>query len=154
MVSLAVKPRYYIPSALILLIVSLTLCSGCVVPIPPLPQQATPTVTPVPTATHTPSERVVGHVEAGGTYAAHTNIRDPETTRYTLRLVGPNNADFDLYVKFGSAPTPHDYNYQSENPSSAEQIDIKNPQIGTYYWLIKSFKGEGDFTLYIDYEYN
>ncbi|MBN2367148.1 MAG: pre-peptidase C-terminal domain-containing protein [Calditrichaeota bacterium] len=150
---MAEKPRFFLLPVIILFVIILTLCCGCVIPIPPLPQQVTPTITPVPTATHTPSEKVIGNIEAGGTYSSYTNIRDPKTTRYTLRLVGPTDADFDLYVKVGSAPTPHDYDYRSENSFSNEQIDIPNPPLGTYYWLIKSYQGEGDFTLYIDYEY-
>jgi len=114
--------------------------------------------TPVPTTSgsfsHTPSETIYGHVDYGSSYEITTSIRDPSTSRYTIRLVGPKNADFDLYVRKGLKPTSYNYDYKSAGYTSNEQIDIPYPDVGDYYILVTPTSGSGDFVLYIDYKYS
>ena len=116
------------------------------------------TKTPVPTtsgsSSHTPSETLYGHVDYGSSYEITTNIRDPTTSRYTIRLVGPKNADFDLYVREGLKPTSYNYDYKSAGYTSNEQIDIPYPDVGDYHILVTPTSGSGDFVLYIDYKYS
>lgn len=66
-------------------------------------------------------------------------------------LEGPASEDFDLYLEklggfvFASWSTVA----RSESNSSSEQIDY-NGTSGTYRWRIKSYRGAGDYTVYID----
>jgi hypothetical protein len=107
-----------------------------------------------PGSSHTPSETFYGHVDNGGTYRITTTIRDPTTSRYTIRLAGPKNTDLDLYVQKGIDPTTYNYDYKSSGFSSNEQIDIPYPALGEYNILVNSAGGSGDFVLYISYQYS
>jgi len=104
--------------------------------------------------THTPAETLYGHVDSGSPYEITTTIRDPTTTLYSIRLVGPKSADFDLYVKKGLTPTPYNYDYKSAGYTSNEQIDIPSPGVGDYHILVNPISGSGDFVLYITYKYS
>ncbi|MEM3395731.1 MAG: pre-peptidase C-terminal domain-containing protein [Thermoplasmata archaeon] len=64
----------------------------------------------------------------------------------TIKLNGPSNADFDLYVKAGSLPSTTKYDYRSVSSTSTETIKITNAG-GTYYILVYSYRGTGAFTL-------
>jgi len=102
--------------------------------------------------THVPSEIIQGHLNLSEKQFITTMLRDPQTSRYTVKLIGPENTDFDLYVqKEGS---PDNYIYNSSKSGSNEQVDIINPTIGNYTIMAKSYRGAGDFVLYIDYAYN
>jgi len=123
------------------------------------PVTATPTrmltATPATTGTysHTPSEVINGYVDSKGSYRITTNLRDPATALYSVRLVGPKNADLDLYVKKTTEPTTGSYDYRSAGSGSNEQISISNPGVGSYNILVQSSSGGGNFVLYIDYKY-
>jgi hypothetical protein len=69
--------------------------------------------------------------------------------KYRLRidLTGPYNADFDLYVKWGSKPTLCYYDIRSVGPSSYETIIIGYPPAGTWYIMVYSYYGSGGFTI-------
>jgi hypothetical protein len=116
----------------------------------------TKTITPTTSGsiTHIPSETLYGHVDSGSPYQITTNIRDPTTTLYSIRLVGPKNADFDMYVKKGLNPTPYNYDYKSAGYTSNEQIDIPYPGVTDYHILVNPTSGSGDFVLYITYKYS
>lgn len=122
------------------------------------PASVITTKTIVPTTsgstTHIPSETLYGHVDSGSPYEITTNIRDATTTLYSIRLVGPKSADFDLYVKKGLTPTPYNYDYKSAGYTSNEQIDIPYPGVGDYHILVNPTSGSGDFVLYITYKYS
>lgn len=104
--------------------------------------------------TRTPSEILQGHLNSGESKTITTQLRDPQTIRYTIKLVGPDSADFDLYVKKGTDVSLKNYDYKSASSKSYEQIDIFNPTVDNYNILIISNGGGGDYVLYIDYEYN
>ena len=104
--------------------------------------------------TRTPSEILQGHLNSGESKTITTQLRDPQTIRYTIKLVGPDSADFDLYVKKGTDVSLKNYDYKSASSKSYEQIDIFNPTVDNYNILITSNSGGGDYVLYIDYEYN
>jgi hypothetical protein len=114
------------------------------------------TVTPTKTgsSSQTPSEILNGYVDSKGSYRITTNIRDPATALYSIRLVGPKNADLDLYVKKTTLPTTGDYDYRSAGSGSNEQISISYPDVGSYNILVQSTSGGGNFVLYIDYKYS
>ena len=113
------------------------------------------TVTPTKTGSSSPipSEILNGYVDSKGSYRVTTNIRDPKTALYSIRLVGPKNADLDLYVKKTTEPTMSDYDYRSAGSGSNEQISISYPEVGSYNILVQSTSGSGNFVLYIDYKY-
>jgi len=127
---------------------------------PPKPVTVIPTskltATPATTGTysHTPSETINGYVDSKGSYRITTNIRDPSTALYSIRLVGPKNADLDLYVKKTTLPTTSDYDFRSAGSGSNEQISISYPAVGSYNILVHSTSGGGNFVLYIDYKYS
>ena len=98
-------------------------------------------------------DTLTGHIESGGSDFVTTSIIDPTTSKVTFRLVGPSNADFDIYLKKGSNPTTENYDYKSKGTSSVEKIELLNPTSGTYNVLIKSYSGSGDYLLYVYYEY-
>lgn len=108
-------------------------------------------ISPSIQVTHTPSEIFQGHLNSNEDYSVTTNLRDPQTSRYTIRLHGPEGADWGLYVK--KEGSSYNFDYSSVNRKSNKQIDIIDPEIGNYTVLIHSFSSAGDFILYIDYEY-
>jgi len=113
----------------------------------------TATPTPAASSSHTPSEIINGYVDSKGSYRITTNIRDPATALYSVRLVGPKNADLDLYIKKTTDATTGSYDYRSADSGSTEQISIPNPGVGSYHILVQSSTGSGNFVLYIDYKY-
>jgi len=122
----------------------------------PAPVITTKTIVPTTSGstTHIPSETIYGHVDSGSPYQITTNIRDPTTTLYSIRLVGPKSADLDMYVKKGFTPTSYNYDYKSAGYTSNEQIDIPYPGVGDYHILVNPTSGSGDFVLYITYKYS
>ncbi|NMB80136.1 MAG: hypothetical protein GYA23_13690 [Methanomicrobiales archaeon] len=124
----------------------------------PSPVHPTPTYkTTVPTVSqssgHTPSEVIPGYVAGGGSYRITTYIRDPDTTAFTVRLVGPKGADLDLYIKKDAEPTTGYYDYHSSGADANEQLKVPDPGLGSYNILVQSVKGGGNFNLYITYQY-
>jgi len=65
----------------------------------------------------------------------------------TITLDGPSSgADFDLYVKKGSAASTSSYDSKSIGNTADETIEIQNPS-GTYYILVYSYSGSGSFQI-------
>ena len=125
-------------------------------------------VSPSPTFSHNPSENFSGHLNSDQYITYRTTIKDPQTIGYTIKLVGPDSADFDLYVNKGDISRVDDavsivkgnevqlnnFDYKSVSPKSKEQIDISNPALGNYTTVVLSNSGEGDYVLYFNYTYN
>ncbi len=65
----------------------------------------------------------------------------------TVTLDGPSGADFDLYIRKGSAPTTSTYDYRAYTISADESITMTNPSSGTYFVLVKAYSGSGSFTI-------
>ncbi len=65
----------------------------------------------------------------------------------TITLDGPDGVDFDLYIKKGSPPTPHDYEQRGTSPQADEALTIKPQTPGRYYILVYSYRGAGKFVL-------
>ncbi|MBN1235289.1 MAG: S8 family serine peptidase [Methanotrichaceae archaeon] len=64
-----------------------------------------------------------------------------------LDLDGPDDADFDLYVRKGSAPTRKDYDKRGYTSEADESVVLLITGPGEYYIMIHSYKGKGDFKL-------
>ena len=64
-----------------------------------------------------------------------------------LDLDGPDGADFDLYVRKGSAPTRKAYDVRGYTPKADESVVLPISGPGEYYIMVRSHKGTGDFKL-------
>ena len=64
-----------------------------------------------------------------------------------MDLVGPLNANFDMYVSYGLEPNNFKYDAKSTKGASKESITIDNAKKGNYYVMIFSKQGNGNFTL-------
>lgn len=57
------------------------------------------------------------------------------------------SGDADLYVKFGSVPTPNDYDCRPYLPGNNENCDVDPNLVGTYYILIYAYRTYDHVTL-------
>jgi hypothetical protein len=65
-----------------------------------------------------------------------------------VELQGPaSGADFDLYVKWGSAPSLSVYDARGFTATSQEQCALSVTSSGTLYIWVRSYGGTGDYTL-------
>lgn len=67
----------------------------------------------------------------------------------SVTLDGPENEDFDLYVKHGGAPTVDSYDARGYSPSANERVSLP-AQPGDYYIMVRSYHGSGDFQLKVE----
>ncbi len=93
-----------------------------------------------------PSQQIKGTLTASKE-ALYYHIKTKEGQKITLDLNGPLNADFDLYVRYGERPTNINYDYKSYSGSSKEKIVIDKAKRGSYFIMVYSYRGSGDFTL-------
>ena len=68
-------------------------------------------------------------------------------SKLTASLEGPQNKDFDLYIKQGSTPTTQDYDAVGYSSSANEKVVIESTEPGEYYIMVRSYQGGGDFSL-------
>ncbi len=64
-----------------------------------------------------------------------------------ISLDGPANVDFDIYVRKDEQPTTTDYDYRGYTSSADEKIRIEPVEPGEYYIMVRSYRGNGSFTL-------
>ncbi len=69
-----------------------------------------------------------------------------------INLDGPEEANFDLYIKKGAPPKINDYDKRANTPKADENIICPIEETGEYYLMVRSYKGEGDFKLTIKRE--
>ena len=74
-------------------------------------------------------------------------LKEVKIGKLIVKLEGPSNADFDLYVKYGSNPTLTDYDYRSYTAEAIEKVKIMPLQHGDYYIMVHSYMGSGDYRL-------
>ncbi len=58
-----------------------------------------------------------------------------------------NSNSYDLYIKFGALPTTLIYDDAGDSPNADQAVEIPVTQAGTYYVLIRSTSGGGDYTI-------
>lgn len=70
----------------------------------------------------------------------------------TLAIVldGPDDTDFDLYVRKGAAPTEDEWDWRAFSVSSDERILVPADPSETYFVMVRSFDGSGDYTLRVE----
>jgi hypothetical protein len=83
----------------------------------------------------------------GTNKAKYYIIKAEEGKKIILNLVGPLDADFDLYVRCESKPTKDVWDYRGYSGTSKETIIIDSTKAGKYYVMVHSYRGSGDFTL-------
>lgn len=69
-----------------------------------------------------------------------------------IYLDGPEEADFDLYLKKNAKPTTLDYDVRAFTLKSEETITYPIEEPGDYYVMVKSYGGQGDFKLKVTRE--
>ncbi|MEO0583897.1 MAG: S8 family serine peptidase [Bacteroidota bacterium] len=69
-----------------------------------------------------------------------------------LTLTGPDDADFDLYVKREGTPTMSVFDVRASDLSSSETIILTDAPAGTYTVMVKSYTGVGDFELEVSFQ--
>ncbi len=65
--------------------------------------------------------------------------------KLSINLKGPDNSDFDLYIKQGSEPTINDFDARGYSPSANEKVVLHPVSPGDYYVMVRSFSGSGEF---------
>ncbi len=85
-----------------------------------------------------------GHLSGKGK-EARFSLMIPEKAK--INLDGPEDADFDLYVKKSAEPTTSDYDIRAWTVSSDEEIAIDPVEAARHHILVKSYSGKGDFKL-------
>lgn len=82
---------------------------------------------------------------SGGNNQYSINIPAPSTVNVVM--AGNENADFDLYAKWGSPPTTSSYDAKSDSSYSLEYFPIKGS--GTLYVMVKSYSGTGNWKSWV-----
>ena len=70
----------------------------------------------------------------------------------SVRLEGPDGEDFDLYVKRGAPPTLEDYDRRGYTNSANEAVSLDVSEAGDYYIMVRSYRGSGDYRLWVAME--
>ncbi|MCP4117986.1 MAG: hypothetical protein GY737_21825 [Desulfobacteraceae bacterium] len=88
------------------------------------------------------------HGRLGGSKdVKYYRLKGEEGKKILLDLLGPMDADFDLYLRYGEKPTNTRYDKRSYSGSSKENITVTHPKTGDYYVMVHSYRGGGEFTL-------
>ena len=67
--------------------------------------------------------------------------------RVAMNAVDNGGSDYDLYVKFGSAPTTTDYDCGRFGPNQFGVCEFPSPSVGTWHVLVNRFSGSGTYQL-------
>lgn len=65
----------------------------------------------------------------------------------SLTLDGPDQVDFDLYVRRNLAPTPTEWDFRAFTIAADERLALPPAAGDTYFVMVRSFRGAGDFSL-------
>lgn len=74
----------------------------------------------------------------------------PAQQKFEIRISG-GKGDADLYVRRGSAPETWNYDYRPYLIGNEEAVDVRNPQGGTWYIMIRGHQAFSDVTLVCRY---
>ncbi len=72
--------------------------------------------------------------------------------KLSVALQGPEDQDFDLYVKKDAIPTTEDYDARGYTGSASERVLLQPAEPGEYYIMVHSYRGSGDFELKVKLE--
>jgi hypothetical protein len=90
-------------------------------------------------------QTVSGSLDAKG--SAGYQIQVAANQKLVIRLDGPDEADFDLYVKYGASASRWDYDFKRITRYADEELAIGSTQAGIYFIFLYAFSGEGHFSL-------
>lgn len=105
-----------------------------------------PVTTPVAVS---PGQRISGHLPQTN---AEVRYQLTLQNKLLVKLDGPSGQDFDLYIRHG-APVGKDdgqYDAVSYGVTADELVTIADPEAGTYYILIHSYRGSGSYNLEVE----
>jgi hypothetical protein len=86
-----------------------------------------------------------GSLSAGKTQARFTVSSLSTDIVLRVALNGDDSTDFDLYVKYGSAPSLSSYDCRQFGTNSFGVCEFDEPQHGTWHILVNRHDGDGNF---------
>lgn len=66
--------------------------------------------------------------------------------------ISGTSGDADLYVKFGSAPTIYSWDFRPYIGGSNENVNVANPNSGTYFIMIRGYTAYSGVTLSVSFD--
>ena len=102
-------------------------------------------------ATETRQVQIVGSASGSLLRAADEasfEVRVP--AELGIKLDGPDDSDFDLYVRKGAPPTTSEWDFRAYTVSSDEAIRFPAETGASYFVMVRSYSGDGDFTLRVE----
>lgn len=96
-----------------------------------------------------PGKKVTGHLPHTD---AEVHYQVTLSRKLIVKLDGPQAEDFDLFIRHGAPAGSQagEYDQVSWGITSDESIAVENPKPGTYYILVRSYRGKGDYSLQVD----
>ncbi|MCF2138443.1 MAG: Ig-like domain-containing protein [Candidatus Lokiarchaeota archaeon] len=76
-------------------------------------------------------------------------VNEGATSMRTVLTCG--SADFDVYGRLGAEPTTTTYDWRGYT-SGGEDVTFNNPEAGTWYIMVRSYSGTGDYQLTVTVE--
>ena len=94
----------------------------------------------------TPGEHVSGFMPNTGAEVAYQLVVQ---NKLLVKLSGPSDQDFDIYVRHGAPVERQSQKYDevSYGMTAEELVTINDPKPGTYYILVHSYRGSGSYTV-------
>ncbi len=92
-------------------------------------------------------ELVVGTLASQGDSKAYVVKGVDKENELFVALDGPEGADFDVYVKFGSPATTDDYDIRGYTGLPDENVVVYPTKKGDYYITVHSYRGSGEYKL-------
>jgi len=99
-------------------------------------------------------------ISMGDQISGHLARKDAEShyqvtvqNKLIISLDGPAGQDFDLFVRYGKPVERNKnngYDQVSWGVTADEVIAIDNPQAGTYFILVHSYRGSGSYSLQVE----
>ena len=78
---------------------------------------------------------------------AEYRIQVAANQKLVIRLDGPDDADFDLYVRYAEPASRWDYDMKRVTRYADESLTIAPTQAGECFILVHAYSGEGQFSL-------
>lgn len=96
-----------------------------------------------------PGQQINGNLAGTG---AEVNYQVTLQNKLLVKLSGPAGQDFDLYVRFGTPAGKNagEYDAVSYGVTADELVTINDPRPGTYYLLVHSYQGSGNYALEVE----
>jgi hypothetical protein len=90
---------------------------------------------------------VSGNLGGSGESASYL-LRTPGPV--SLTVDGPDQVDFDVYVRRNLAPTPGEWDFSALTIAADERLSLPPAGGDTYFVMVRSFRGAGNFNLRVE----